>query len=153
MPFTPYHLGIALLIGVLFHKKIDLPSILAGSIVLDIWPFLVLMYNLPYPLHGFSHSFLVAFIAGIILAFLRLKINIVKCNYSFPILLLGSVLGTFSHVILDTPLYNDILPFWPLTLNPFLGLYSYEASVQFSIFCFVAAFVVMVIKRKEFLNS
>src|SRR3989338_1078032 len=114
MPFTPYHLGIALLIGVIFHKKIDIPSILAGSIVLDIWPYLVLMYNLPYPLHWISHSFLVAFIVGIILAFLRLKINIIKCNYTFPILLLSSVLGTFSHVILDTPLYNDILPFWPL---------------------------------------
>jgi hypothetical protein len=31
----------------------------------------------------------------------------------------AGALGTVIHVLLDSPLYDDILPFYPLTVNPF----------------------------------
>jgi membrane-bound metal-dependent hydrolase YbcI (DUF457 family) len=34
-----------------------------------------------------------------------------------PFILTG-ISGTILHVMLDAPLYNDILPFYPLTTNP-----------------------------------
>ena len=30
----------------------------------------------------------------------------------------AGVLGTLLHVLLDSPLYDDIRPFYPLTANP-----------------------------------
>ena len=67
MPFTPYHLGIALLLAVIFYKYLDMLTLLIGSVILDTWPFLVVFLNLPYHLHGFSHSFLIAFLWAILL--------------------------------------------------------------------------------------
>ncbi|NIR87405.1 hypothetical protein GWO13_07505 [Candidatus Bathyarchaeota archaeon] len=40
---------------------------------------------------------------------------------SFPRIFAGALIGVYSHILLDAPLYTDIKPFWPLDLNP---LYS-----------------------------
>jgi hypothetical protein len=58
MPFTPYHLGPALFLGLLFLRFIDFPTFLIASVIMDVEPFLVLFFNLNYPLHGFFHSLL-----------------------------------------------------------------------------------------------
>ncbi|MFW9990322.1 MAG: hypothetical protein ACFFC3_16900, partial [Candidatus Odinarchaeota archaeon] len=58
MPFTPYHLGPGLFIGLLFLSFIDFPTFLIASVIVDIEPFFVLYFNLDYPYHGFFHSFL-----------------------------------------------------------------------------------------------
>ena len=142
MPFTPYHLGIALLIGVLFYKYIDLISVLVGSVILDVWPFLVVFLHLPYPLHGVSHSFLIAVMWAVVLIVVRLKSPFFK-KKSLKVISLSALIGTFSHVVLDTPLYKDIVPFWPSSRNPFLGLYVYSDAVLFCSVCFVGAFIIL----------
>ena len=58
MPFTPFHWGPGLLIGLSLFSIFDLPALLIASVITDIEPFSVLMLNLSYPLHGFFHSFL-----------------------------------------------------------------------------------------------
>lgn len=150
MPFTPFHLGIALLIGVIFYKYLDMISLLVGSIILDIWPFLVLFFGLPYHLHGFSHSLLIALVVSLILAFIRIKLDFIKFKRSFTSIFFSFVIGTFSHIILDTPLYSDIMPFWPASWNPFLGLITYSDAVLFSIACFIAALIIFLINRKRY---
>ncbi|MBI2148500.1 hypothetical protein HYU23_02375 [Candidatus Woesearchaeota archaeon] len=147
MPFTPFHLGIALLIWVLFDKYLDISSILLGSVILDVWPFLVLVLGLNYHLHGFSHSFLVALLAGLLFALFRFSIKShFKLKKSFFATIISAVIGTFSHVLLDAPLYNDMIPFWPSIWNPFSGLYTYNFSVIFSLGCFIVAFILIFFK-------
>ncbi len=147
MPFTPFHLGIALLIGIIFYKYLDMISILIGSVILDIWPFLVLILGLPYTFHGFSHSFLIAILASLILAIARFSFNkFINLKRSFSIIFFSFLIGTFSHVLLDAPLYSDMVPFWPLVFNPFYGLYNYSSAVWFSIVCFLVAFILILIK-------
>ena len=51
MPFTPYHLGPGLFVGLLFLSFIDFPTFLVASVIVDVEPFMVLALNLNYPLH------------------------------------------------------------------------------------------------------
>lgn len=75
MPLTPFHLGPGLLVGLLFFSFIDFPTFLVASVIVDVEPFLVLVFNLDFPLHGFFHSFLggtlVAFLLSLVMSRVR----------------------------------------------------------------------------------
>lgn len=75
MPFTPYHLGPALFFGLLLFRYIHFPAFLIANVIIDIEPFLVLFFNLDYPLHGFFHSFAGGSIIAIVLAFFMVKMD------------------------------------------------------------------------------
>ena len=150
MPFTPYHLGIGLLLGVLLYKYLDIYSLLIGTVIVDIWPFSVLFFGIPYHLHGFSHSFIIAIIVSIILSFIRFRLNdYIKPKRSFSFIFLSSIIGTSTHVLLDAPLYSDMFPFWPSHFNPLFGLYTYSNAVLFSIICFILAGLIFIIKNRR----
>jgi membrane-bound metal-dependent hydrolase YbcI (DUF457 family) len=129
MSFTPYHFGPGLLIGLLFLNFIDFPTLLIASVILDVEPFLVLVFNLDYPLHGFFHSFLGGTIVALILTVIMAKgrkyltpiLSFFKIGQkiSFTRILLASLIGIYIHILLDSPIYTDIRPFFPLNLNPF----------------------------------
>jgi len=68
MPFTPYHFGPGLLVGVLLFPFIDLSTVIAASVILDLEPLSVLLLDLPLPLHGFFHTYLGATIVAFLLA-------------------------------------------------------------------------------------
>ncbi|TQD28360.1 hypothetical protein [Methanolobus vulcani] len=120
MPFTPFHLGPAFLLGELFEKKVNLFSILIGSIIIDVRATYCLFAGCR-PLHGPLHTFLAATIVGLLIAWLIFsqrkwlqkitnKLRIEQ-SYSLNSIILGSIIGTWSHVLLDAPLYTDISPF------------------------------------------
>ncbi len=75
MPFTPYHLGPALFLGLIFLSFIDFPTFLVASVIVDVEPFLVLILNLNYPLHGFFHSFLGGTLVAVPLALMMNRIR------------------------------------------------------------------------------
>lgn len=131
MPFTPFHLGPALLLGLIFFSYIDFPTFLIANIIVDIEPFLVLTLNLRYPLHGFLHSFLGGTIAAFLLAGTMSKLRDglspllgffkLEQKTSLKKTLLASLSGVYLHVLLDSPLYPEMRPFYPLNVNPLLG--------------------------------
>ncbi|MDY0388519.1 MAG: metal-dependent hydrolase [Methanolobus sp.] len=148
MPFTPFHLGPAFLIGEIFEKKVNLLSILLGSIIIDIRASYCLFAGCR-PLHGPLHTFLSATVIAFLLAWLlfsqrnslqkitdKLKI---EQTYSFMSLMTGAVIATWSHVLLDSFLYTDIQPLWPLTVNPFLGLLNSGAIYVMCLLSFLPA--------------
>ena len=144
IPFTPYHLGPSGLFGILFLKWVDLPTLLIASVIIDIEPIMVIVFNLPYPFHGFFHSFFGAFLVTLLLIFVMKYLR----EYFSPILVvfklkqditlrsisIGAFLGTFSHVLLDAPLYRGMNPFFPLLGNPF-WIESSFANLYISLFC------------------
>jgi len=131
MPFTPFHLGPGLLFGLLLLSYVDLPTFLVVSVVVDIEPFLVLTLDLNYPLHGFLHSFLGGTILAFILAAAMSKVRSnlsplmsflkLEKKHSFKSVLSASLFSVYLHILLDSPLYSDIRPFYPFDFNPFLG--------------------------------
>ncbi|XOA43065.1 MAG: metal-dependent hydrolase [Candidatus Nealsonbacteria bacterium] len=142
MPLTPFHWGPSSWIGLLLFKILDFPTLLIASVIVDIEPFCVLFLNLNYPLHGFFHSFLggsiLAVLAAIILYLLKGKIKKIMAIFkipqdsSFKKILWTSFFGVYFHLLLDSFLYKEMNPFYPLENNPFFGLFSLQ---QIYLFC------------------
>ncbi|MFW9887739.1 MAG: hydrolase [Candidatus Thorarchaeota archaeon] len=120
------------------------PTFILANVILDIEPFLVLILGLEYPLHGNFHTFLLAFLVGLMLGYAMLLLE----RHLYPLykmlllekdgktslrpFVLAGVLGTMLHVLLDSPLYSDIHPFYPLTANP---LYNPALSMNVYSLC------------------
>ena len=131
MPFTLFHLGPWLLFGLLLLRYIDFPTFLVASVIVDIEPFLILTLDLDYPLHGFFHSFLggtlLAFLLAVAMSNVRSALSPLMSflkleqTLSFKSILSAALFGVYLHILLDSPLYSDIRPFYPFDFNPFLG--------------------------------
>ncbi|MFW9804127.1 MAG: hydrolase [Candidatus Thorarchaeota archaeon] len=144
MPFTPFHLGPALCLGLPLREYIHTPTFILANVILDIEPFLVLILGLEYPLHGYFHAFLLAFIVGLALGstmlllegylhpLYRMLLLETDSKTSLKRFVLAGFLGTMFHVLLDSPLYTDIRPFYPLTANP---LYNPALSMEVYSLC------------------
>ncbi len=148
MPFTPFHLGPGLLIGLIFFPLLYLPAVLLGSIIVDVEPLSFLILGLPV-LHLFFHTFLGATIMALILALivflLQELLGSIMRVFRLPQkaspmnITLAALIGAYSHIILDAFLYPEMQPFWPLLGNPFLGLVSSSTVYLFCIICFIIA--------------
>ncbi len=141
MPFTPFHWGPSSWLGLLLFRFINLGGFLVASVIVDIEPFCVLVFNLNYPLHGFFHSFLGGTIAAMVLSgvFYRFRAVINKIltplklaqESSYRVILFSCFIGVYFHIFLDSFLYTDIKPFFPLAGNPFYGLISFPLMYLF----------------------
>lgn len=130
MPFTPFHLGPASLMGMLLSRFLDWRIFIIGSLIIDIEPFCVIVFNLNYPLHGFFHSILGGTITAITLSAILyrfkkiLRIFMSYPNSSFKKIFYSLTLGIYFHIFLDAFLYKDIKPLYPFTINPLYGKLS-----------------------------
>jgi len=146
MPFTPFHWGPGLLIGLLVFPLLDLPCFLIASVVVDIEPLVLMMLPTPV-LHAFFHTYLGATLAGLALIPLvyllhgllerLMRLFGLQQDRSLPRIAAAALLGTNFHVLLDSFLYPEMQPFFPFLGNPLLGLFTYG---QVYLFCIVAFF-------------
>jgi membrane-bound metal-dependent hydrolase YbcI (DUF457 family) len=156
MPFTPFHLGLGLLIGMLLFSYVDFASIMISSIAVDVEPFLIVMFRLHLPLHGFFHSYLggtiIAFLTAVAIHLLRgllAKFLVwfrIRPESSFKRSLCTSLFGVYFHILLDSFLYGEMNPFYPLTGNPFLGFLSSSTVYEFCTFSLIFGFILYVYK-------
>lgn len=151
MPFTPFHLGPALLFGLALSMAFDLPTLLMASVIPDVEPFMVLYFNIHgYPLHGFFHSYLGStFLAVTLAVFVYLFrgpiskiVRIFRMSQKpvFKKIIFTSFASAYTHVLLDSFLYGEMEPFYPLPGNFFVNLIS--ASETYSViygFCGITA--------------
>lgn len=149
MPLTPFHLGPALLAGALCYRWLDLPTLLAASVVVDVRAALVLFGPLDPPVHGVLTTFVGgAAVALALAAAVLLLQDAVPAAFDWVRLdatgrpgpvVAGALVGLASHVLLDATLYTDVRPFSPLATNPFYV--GPEAFVPVYLGCFVAVLV------------
>jgi membrane-bound metal-dependent hydrolase YbcI (DUF457 family) len=130
MPFTSFHIGPGLGLGLPLRKHMHAPTFILANIIVDIEPLIVIIFNLRYPLHGYLHTLLSAFIAGLILGYaiylleeplrpLYKKLLLEGDeNLNLKSFIIAGIFGMELHVLLDSPLYEDIKPLYPLTINP-----------------------------------
>jgi len=130
LPFTPFHLGPALAFGLPLRKYIHAPTFILANIIIDIEPFLVIFLDLDYPLHGYLHTFIFAFMFGLALGYAmyllerifnplyRALLLVPKEPLGIKSFIIAGFSGTLLHVLLDSPLYHDIKPLYPIALNP-----------------------------------
>jgi len=156
MPFTPYHFGPAFLMGMLAFPVLDIAALMISSVLLDLEPLAVLMFGLPGPLHGNLHTFLGATIAAVLTVCIIwitraplqqfLSLFALSHDSSFTRVTIASLVGTYSHVLLDSFLYAEMNPFFPLLGNPFLEIIAPSAVYQFSVYCMMFGLVVYAIR-------
>jgi membrane-bound metal-dependent hydrolase YbcI (DUF457 family) len=160
MPFTPFHLGPALLIGLILFNYLDLPTFLIANIIIDIEPLTILLLGLDSPLHGFFHSFLGGTLASIFLTMIVLRVRKFASplmeffyreqNWSRRKILSASISGVYLHVFLDSFLYTDIRPFYSFRGNPLLSGLSMGFTVYyFCVFSGVAGLIIYLYKRMK----
>ncbi|MBE0526931.1 hypothetical protein E4H12_01765 [Candidatus Thorarchaeota archaeon] len=156
MPFTPYHLGPGLLLGVVLFPFIDLSTVMVACVILDIEPIAVIMFNLPYAVHGFFHTYLAATIVSVLLSVviwpLRGYLNKIVALFglhqesSFRHIFPASIIGTYSHVFLDSLLYPEMNPFYPLIGNPFVEFFQFAFVYDACIFLGLLGFGVYIVR-------
>ncbi|MHA1615201.1 MAG: hypothetical protein ACTSYJ_10175, partial [Candidatus Thorarchaeota archaeon] len=151
-----YHFGPGLLLGVVLLPFVDLSTIIIASVILDLEPLTVLMLQLPLPFHGFFHTYLGATIVACVLSlaifpfrgYLNKIVSIFGLHQesSFRQIFPASIIGTYSHVLLDSILYAEMNPFFPLIGNPFLGLFQLVFIYNICIFFGIVGFGVYLLR-------
>ncbi len=144
----------------MFFPLLNIPILIVSSVIVDIEPFLM---NLQ---HLFFHSYVGATIVAILVAALAVplkrKIEWISAHLvflpqkaTFRNILVASLLGVWLHVFLDSFLYPEMQPFFPLDGNPFLYLVSSATVYGIAFWSFVPALgfyflrVYLVTRRKK----
>ncbi|MFX1296341.1 MAG: hydrolase [Promethearchaeota archaeon] len=134
MPFTPFHFGPNASIIISLHKYLDVPVFLFVNIIIDCEAFLVIIFGLNYPLHGYCHTFLIGsflgILCGLVAYFARNIFQLFMNSLHFPYkpnfykMISSGGLGACFHILLNAPLYSDIKPFFSFDFNPIFGIIS-----------------------------
>lgn len=127
-------MGPGILVKAILRGSFSLMVFGWAQIVMDMQPLVVLITGEGH-LHGFSHTYIGAFLLGLVSAITGkylaeyglLIIGISKrenpVNISWFVAVASAFIGTYSHVVLDAILYADLQPLYPLSPeNELLGL-------------------------------
>jgi hypothetical protein len=136
MPFTPFHMGPGMAIKAGMQRRFSLMVFGWSQIVMDLQPLFVILTG-KGELHGFSHTYvgatliaLISAISGKYLGEVGLKI-IHEARYlpiRWPVAWMSALVGTYSHIVLDSIMHRDLKPLYPFSqANALLGLMSIEA--------------------------
>jgi membrane-bound metal-dependent hydrolase YbcI (DUF457 family) len=149
MVFTLFHLGPALLLGMLLYRYLDFPTILVASMVVDIRTLFVYIGLVDGSLHGWLHSFAGATFLGFMLigtiTMLRPWIEEMMQKYlnisqspNDGSMVGAAFIGVYTHVLIDSILYSDMRPFWPYDPRPLLGVFTTKEVYLFCVASFAA---------------
>ncbi|MEM5821846.1 MAG: hypothetical protein QXH34_02120 [Ignisphaera sp.] len=129
MPFTSYHIGVALLVGYFLYRRVNLATLVLSSVLVDIEPLIVSIISRGYRLHGYTHTILSSIIFGMLIGYILYllrrylhttltTLSLTENSGSLRTYILGGVVGWLLHVLMDSPIYYDIRPFEPISVNP-----------------------------------
>jgi len=134
MPFTYFHFGPAILIGLLAYRYLDFPSFVAANVLTDWRAALVFLGFWPPPRHSWVHTYLGSFACALVFAaamiYLRpylseyLEMFGVNSDYSNRKIVYSALTGVTVHVTLDAFHHPTMNPFYPLMEKPLYGLMS-----------------------------
>jgi membrane-bound metal-dependent hydrolase YbcI (DUF457 family) len=136
MPFTPFHFGPSALIGLPLKRWIDIPVFVLANVVIDFEPLAVMFFQPNYPLHGYFHTFLIGGMLGILWGLIayplkpvwRFFMGIFGLSYQPTLtkMMISGILGIWLHVFIDSFLYPEMNPFFPIRGNPLQITFHYS---------------------------
>lgn len=136
MPFTPFHFGPGILIKGLIPKQFSLSVFALANIAMDVEPLYHILRG-DTQLHGASHTLIGAACIGAATALVAptaitrtwrwyQKFHVVAdspVHFTRQQAWLGALLGTASHLLLDTTMHRDMHMLLPFSdANPLLHL-------------------------------
>lgn len=137
MPLTPFHFGAGALLHSAAPARISFLAFCAANVVVDMEPGYYLLRQ-EEPWHRFFHTFVgvsltIAVTITLILLALRLAQRHRLPNpfqwqsLTLMPIVIGAILGGYSHILLDAIKHADVHPFAPWTTdNPFLHAVSLD---------------------------
>ncbi len=166
MPFTPFHMGAALIAKPVFNRHFSVITFGIAQIVMDIEPGIGMLTGAEV-LHGPTHTILgalgIAFLVSLIspslcklvlkrwnkeihfhrLLWLELPEVVSKATVIF-----SALFGTLSHVALDSLMHFDMHPLAPFSqANPLIGLISHDEIYQLCLVAGILGAIVWLILR------
>lgn len=162
MPFTPFHFGPAILLGLLLLKKLDFPTFVAANVIIDWRATLVFFGIWSDPRHGWVHTYmgaiLMAIILGAVMIYVRpwidkelRELKIVQ-KITKRKIFLAAFTGTFLHVTIDAFHHPYMQPFLPFRGNPLLGLFS-TVELRITLFsCLLTSLAIYISQVQDWIN-
>jgi membrane-bound metal-dependent hydrolase YbcI (DUF457 family) len=137
MPITPFHFGPGAVIHALAPRQVSFLVFCASNVLIDVEP-LYFMLTHQYPVHRFFHTLIGASLIVILTVALFIGALAFAQRFWLPNLFkwreldvfavtIGSILGSYSHIVLDSFMHSDITPLAPFSdANPLLRLASLD---------------------------
>ncbi len=133
MPFTPFHFGPGAAIKAAIPARFSFLLFCYAQVVTDLESAYYLFYG-EYPVHRILHTYAGATLTGGACALTGCLLQ--KCMsrrfgwqpaVAWPAAFATGLIGSYSHVFLDSLMHPDITPFWPLTTaNPMFHVVGVE---------------------------
>jgi membrane-bound metal-dependent hydrolase YbcI (DUF457 family) len=130
VPFTPFHFGPGALLHSAAPKHVSFLAFCGANVLVDVEP-LYFMLTHQYPIHRFFHTYVGATVAAaiVVAVFVLARKVVPRLLDEFGLrkltmrsVAIGAILGTYSHVVLDSLMHADMEPFAPFSdANPLLG--------------------------------
>ena len=159
MPITPFHFGPAAIIHAVAPRHVSFLAFCAANVLIDVEP-LYYMLHQQFPLHRFFHTYLGA--TGIWLS-TTILLLLLKLStwFRFPnpfnwqqlrlrAIVMGAALGSYTHIVLDSVMHDDIRPFAPWSAaNPLLNAISLNTLHIGCVIAGAIGYIVIEIRRTE----
>lgn len=164
MPFTPFHFGPAILIGLLALKYLDFPTFVAANLIVDWRAALVFLglWPLGGPLHSWPSTYPGALFFSLLLAgtmiyirpYLQNTLEQMNITQSFTRMkiLVSAILGVVVHVTLDAFHHPNIQPFLIEGIRPLFGLMTTSQVRALTFACLITCFPVYIAHIKDLIN-
>lgn len=137
MPITPFHFGPGALVAAASRSSVSFLAFAATNVLIDVESLYNMVTDQPR-IHTFFHTYIGSTIAAalVVLAFIPCR-WLARRLPAWPLLgwrrlsvtavLLGSLVGAWSHVLLDSVMHSDITPLAPYSnANPLYQLVSLQ---------------------------
>ena len=154
MPFTPFHFGPAAAVKAVAPRHFSFTMFVFTNVAIDVEPLYYMLTN-DWPIHRFFHSYLGATIAAVVCFFagrpvcawaIRLwnarlseaQARWLRVEPRIEILpaATGVLVGTWSHVLLDSLMHSDMEPLAPFAAGS--GMTNLVTIAQLELFCALA---------------
>ena len=175
MPFTPFHMGAAMLVKPATGARFSVIAFGLAQVVIDIEPGIGMLRGANV-LHGPSHTIIGAILIAIAVALVspwvasrilrrwNQEVRYHKLEWLVEVeqvsklaALSGAFFGTLSHLLLDSLMHHDIHPIAPFSsANPLMGLVSHDGVYQLCVVMGVlgtAAWVLLKWLRRDEVGS
>ena len=158
MPITPFHFGPGAAIHAVAPKHVSFLAFCAANVLIDVEPLYFILTH-QYPLHRFFHTYIGASLIVIATFALFVSARWFAARFWLPNMfkwrelgllpvLLGAVAGSYTHVVLDSLMHQDITPFAPFSnANPLLRAVSLSTLHWSCLAAGLAALCVLGIRR------
>ena len=166
MPFTPFHMGAAMVIKPGAGHRFSVMAFALVQVIIDIEPGIQMARGSDV-LHGPSHTIIGAILIATAVAFIspwlisrivrrwnqevrhhKLGLLAESEQVSRTAVIAGAFFGTLSHLVLDSMMHHDIHPLAPFTnANPLIDLVSHDGVYQLCVVMGVVGSVAWVLLK------